>query len=378
MNKARILVVEDDLNLLEGVRSVLEIDGYTVYTAENGHQALDVLRETSRRGSAHMPEIIVSDIMMPQMDGIELLQKMRLEDAWVNIPFIFLTARGDKTDVQRGKQMGVDDYLIKPFDPQDLLIAVEGRLKRMRGIERARASDMMDVKKRILAILNHEFRTPLTFVVAYADMLSEHQSHQLSEADMATFLQGVSTGAVRLRRLVENFITLVEFETGEAARNFELRRMLISDVERIFNTAKSTVLAPNDTNPVSVEVQPNMPRFYGDATYIQIAINQLLANAVKFSPEGGPIELTACFLPDSGEIKMCVTDHGRGIPEAEITRIYETFYQIDRVIYEDQGSGSGLAIVRHVVQMHGARISCESTVGAGTTFCLYFPIAQAS
>jgi signal transduction histidine kinase len=376
MQKARILVVEDDLNLLEGVRSVLEIDGHTVYTAENGHQALELLHETTRRGSHHMPEIVVSDIMMPHMDGIELLQKMRLHDEWVNIPFIFLTARGDKSDIQRGKQMGVDDYLVKPFDPQDLLVAVEGRLKRMRGIERARASDMTDVKKRILAILNHEFRTPLTFVVAYADMLSEHQSQQLSEADMATFLQGVSTGAVRLRRLVENFITLVEFETGEATRNYELRRSLIGDVHRMFVTARSNVLSPSDSNPVTITVQPDLPRFYGDATYIQIAINQLLANAVKFSPEGSPVAMTAEYLPESDEVLLCVSDQGRGIPEAEITRIYETFYQIDRVVYEDQGSGSGLAIVRHVVQLHGARISCESTVGHGTSFCLYFRAAS--
>src|SRR5262245_37756933 len=105
MSKARILIVEDDANLLDGIRTILELDHYAVVTAENGVQALHVLRTQPTP-----PELIVSDIMMPQMDGIEFLQQVRKETRWVAIPFIFLTARGEKSDVQRGKRLGVDDY----------------------------------------------------------------------------------------------------------------------------------------------------------------------------------------------------------------------------------------------------------------------------
>src|SRR5262245_22614694 len=103
MSKARILIVEDDANLLDGIRTILELDHYTVLTADNGLHALQVLRTQPA-----LPELIVSDIMMPQMDGIELLQQVRKESRWVAIPFIFLTAKGEKSDIQRGKRLGVD------------------------------------------------------------------------------------------------------------------------------------------------------------------------------------------------------------------------------------------------------------------------------
>ncbi|MDL1902785.1 response regulator, partial [Anaerolineae bacterium CFX9] len=232
MVKANILVVEDEINLLEGIRTVLELDGYTVHTADNGETALQVLRQ-----SAHLPDLIVSDIMMPHMDGIQLLKEVRKETAWVGVPFIFLTARSEKTDVQRGKQLGVDDYLIKPFEADDLLIAVESRLNRHRALTQAHQDQMSDLKRRILTILNHEFRTPLTFVVAYADLLNEQTGQNISNEDMLTFLRGINTGAVRLRRLIENFILLVEFETGDARAAYDLRAMTIHNIHVVLQKA---------------------------------------------------------------------------------------------------------------------------------------------
>ncbi|MEO8394793.1 MAG: response regulator, partial [Chloroflexota bacterium] len=186
--KARILIVEDDLNLLEGIQTVLELDDYSVISVENGKQALAVLRESSV-----LPDLIVSDIMMPQMDGIQLLREVRKVPLWIKIPFIFLTARSEKSDIQRGKQLGVDDYLVKPFDADDLLIAVESRLNRHKGINALFDEAMSSMKRNILTILNHEFRTPLTFVVAYADMLND-QTQSLSDEELLAFLRGVNTG----------------------------------------------------------------------------------------------------------------------------------------------------------------------------------------
>ena len=125
MGQAKILIVEDDRNLLAGIQAILELDGYEVLSAENGLQALEILRH-----EPELPHLIVSDIMMPQMDGIELLKAVREEQKWIAIPFIYLTAKGDKSDVLRGRVLGVDDYLVKPFDGEELLIAVESRLKR--------------------------------------------------------------------------------------------------------------------------------------------------------------------------------------------------------------------------------------------------------
>jgi two-component system sensor histidine kinase/response regulator len=371
--KARLLVVEDEVNLLESIRTVLELDGYEVVTAENGAQALAQLR------SGHpLPELIVSDIMMPVMSGIELLKEVRKNPDWIAIPFIFLTARSEKADVQRSKLLGVDDYLIKPFDVSDLLIAIEARLNRIRAINSAVNSAMVDLKQRILTILHHEFRTPLTFIVAYADMLNNADTHALSSEEMLTFLKGVNTGAARLRRLIENFIQLVEMETGDARRNYQARRTVIEDLPKLIQEAAREVFTPEVKHTLTMDVEGKLPAFLGDPDYLRSAVIHLLDNAIKFSPEAPLVTVgaRAAQLPRRGAlgVEIWVRDFGRGIAPAELNRIWESFYQIDRAAFEDQGTGTGLAIVRAVAELHGGEVGVQSAPGAGSTFSLFLPL----
>jgi len=372
--KARLLVVEDEVNLLEGIRTVLELDGYDVVTAENGAQALKQLR------SGHPPpELIVSDIMMPVMSGIELLKEVRKNPDWIAIPFIFLTARSEKADVRRGKQLGVDDYLIKPFDAPDLLIAVESRLNRIKAINSAASGALVDLKQRILTILHHEFRTPLTFIVAYADMLNNADTYALSNEEMLTFLKGVNTGAARLRRLIENFIQLVEMETGDARRNYQARRTVIEDLPELIQQAALEVFTPEVNHTLTMDVEGKLPSFLGDLDYLRSAIIHLLDNAIKFSPEAESVIVGArtAQLPSKGApgVEIWVRDFGRGIDPAELSRIWESFYQIDRATFEDQGTGTGLAIVRAVAELHGGEVGVKSALGAGSTFSLFLPLS---
>lgn len=367
--KSLVLVVEDDLNLLEGVRTVLELDGYEVMTAENGQQALELLRHTPVR-----PNLIVSDIMMPAMTGIELLTAIRQQLEWVTIPFIFLTARSEKPDVQRGKQLGADDYLTKPFDAEDLLIAVDARLKRQRAIDRAQTNVIDEMKRRILIILNHEFRTPLTFVVAYADMLNNAGTYNLSNEEILEFLKGVNTGAVRLRRLIESFIQLVELETGSAQRTYETRCAPIESVESLLRDVKSSVFTAEVQHTCTLAIEGTLPTFIADASYLKAALTQLLDNAIKFSPDN--LELVMGARADHGHIYLWVADKGRGISPEEQERIWDVFYQIDRAVHEDQGAGSGLAIVKGIAELHGGTASVQSELGQGSTFTIRIPIVQ--
>ncbi|MDZ4770019.1 MAG: response regulator [Chloroflexota bacterium] len=362
----RILVVEDDLNLLEGIQTVLELDQYTVVCAENGRQALEILQSTTTP-----PDLIVSDIMMPQMDGIEFLRAVRQVDDWINIPFIFLTARGEKQDILRGKQLGVDDYLVKPFDAQDLIITIENKLERMRRVIRKSVRGMDELKTRILMILNHEFRTPLTYVVAYSDMLEEATEQPLSDEEMSTFLRGVSTGAVRLRRLIENFIQLVEMETGEARRTYDLRKTPITDARALWESALRDIRAVRPLpQPIDLIID-SVPVFTGDETYLRLALTHLIDNASKFSAPDRPIALGAHHV--DGMVCLWIQDQGRGIDPSEQDRIWETFYQIERWRHEDPGTGSGLAIVRNVAGLHHGRASVESQLGKGSRFSIFIP-----
>jgi two-component system sensor histidine kinase/response regulator len=371
MQKAKVLVVEDDIHLLEGIRDILELDGYAVLTAENGTHGLEILH-----GQSAPPDLIVSDIMMPKMDGIQFFTEVRKESRWLEIPFIFLTAKGEKADYQKGMRMGVDDYVIKPYDPGDLLIKIESRLERLRSLRNAHSEVMANLKRQILTILNHEFRTPLTFVVAYADMLNESQTTQLSHEEILSYLRGVSNGAERLRNLIENFILLVEIETGDVNNTFSWRTSLIEDVELILLSAvdRAKPFTVDDPHPFQVQVEGKIPPFIGDTEYLISAMSHLLQNAIKFSEPDMPVTIGAKV--ENDRLHLWVRDEGRGIPKAELDNIWQSFYQINRPQFEDQGTGAGLAIVRGLTELHGGTVHVASEPDKGSTFTLILPMEK--
>lgn len=370
MDKAKVLVVEDDIHLLEGIRDILELDGYSVLTAENGISGIEVLNSQSIP-----PDLIVSDIMMPKMDGIQFLKEVRKENRWFSIPFIFLTAKGERSDVHRGMRLGVDDYVIKPYDPGDLLVKIQSRLERYTSMTRMHKGGMASLKRQILTMLNHEFRTPLTFVVAYSDMLNNPGDQELTKEDISTYISGITAGADRLRNLIENFILLVELETESAQQTYDWRKGPIASVDGIVKEAQERVKElVIRKHPVTVTIPSELPIFTGDVEYLTSALALLLNNACKFSEPGTPITIGASV--EGKEITLWVKDEGRGIPKSEQSVIWESFYQIDRAMNEDQGAGAGLAIVKGIVKLHGGEVGLDSEVGKGSTFKLMLPVTE--
>jgi two-component system sensor histidine kinase/response regulator len=368
MKKSTILVVEDDLHLMEGIRDILELSGYDVITAPNGVVGLETLRSQSRP-----PDLIVSDIMMPHMDGYDFFQVVRSEVEWVAIPFIFLTAKGERDDIHRGKLMGAEDYVVKPFDADDLLVAVSAKLDRKKQLDAVWKNEVSSIKQNILTILNHELRTPLTYVVAYADML-HRDADELSVKDMRNFLQGINAGASRLRRLVENFILLVELETGEAEQTYAWRHTLISNFEEIVNNIlqKYRDIAREHQITLEAHLEPHLPVVVADVEYLSAALECLVDNAIKFSEKPGTT-VNIRLYAEENQLCIAVSDQGRGVPARELEHIFESFYQINREKYEDQGAGSGLAIAEGIVRLHGGSISVDSTFGEGSTFVIRLP-----
>lgn len=366
--QATLLVVEDDIHLLQGIRDILEIEGYQVVTASSGVEGLEVLHSMPKP-----PDLIISDIMMPRMDGYQFFEAVRASEEWLDIPFVFLTAKGEKHNVRLGKRLGADDYVIKPMDPEDLLVVVESKLKRTAEIKDRYDSQVSNIKHNILTILNHEFRTPLTYMVAYADMLNTDAEHLTGE-ELRAFLRGVNSGADRFRRLVENFIALVELETGEARNNFEWRQQPVTDVRPLCSEVieMSRPAAEERHVELTAQVPESVPEFSADYEYLRAALAQLLDNAIKFSDKPNPrVELRV--ESDASSVRFAVQDWGRGIEAAEFERIWQPFYQIERAQYEDQGAGSGLAIVRGIVELHGGRVDLQSTFGQGSTFTIILP-----
>ncbi|MFQ5460541.1 MAG: response regulator, partial [Anaerolineae bacterium] len=163
-----ILVVEDDPAMTEGIRDVLGLAGHEVATAPDGRAALDRMRERA-------PDLILSDVMMPRMDGFAFYEEVRRNPAWTFIPFVFLTALGQREAVTRGKRLGADDYLVKPVDPEQLLATVESRLERGQALAGAAAARLQEMSRLVTGVLGHELRTPITWIRAYAEILHRSQ-----------------------------------------------------------------------------------------------------------------------------------------------------------------------------------------------------------
>ena len=368
MAAARILIVEDDDALLEGLRDVLELSGFRVTTARNGVEGLAVLN------SDPLPDLIISDIMMPHMDGYQFYSQVRARPEWVNVPFIFLTARGEKTDIRRGKLLGADDYLTKPFDEEDLIVAIRAKLSRRAQLEAAHRYEIADLKRTILTTLNHEFRTPLTYITTYTDIL-QNSGPDLSSEDFKDFMRGIQVGSERLRRLVEDFIFLVELQTGEAQRTYEGRREALADLPRLLNKvlANSQARAAARGVELIALLPESLPMVVADREFLSNAVGRLIDNGIKFSKKDrGKVYLSA--QADDRRVSIQVKDEGVGIRVEELERLFDIFHQIDRAKMEQQGSGSGLAIARSVAEMHGGSLAVESEYGVGSMFTIELPV----
>ncbi len=363
----KILVVEDDTSLLEGLRDILEFAGYQIQTATNGEEAL-------ARLEAGLPQLVLSDINMPRMDGYQLFEAVRTRPHWVHVPFIYLTAKGDKSDIRRGKQLGVDDYLVKPFDEEDLLVAIRAKLDRHAQLDAAQIKQVGDLKRTILTTLNHEFRTPLTYITSYTEILRDGEVDSNSE-EFKKILHGIEVGSERLRRLVEDFILLVELQSGEARRNYERRRLPTNDVAGILQEVLTKLAAQAAAGKVelTLDVPQPLPTLTLDREYFRNALRRLVENAIKFSKKtGGKVTLGAH--PRDRHLILQVRDEGFGIAPENFEKIFDVFYQINRAKLEQQGSGSGLAIIREIVLLHGGTLTVQSEFGVGSTFTIELPM----
>ncbi len=365
----RLLVVDDDPRLLAGLSEWLISAGYQVWTARDGQEALERLEEAR-------PHLIVSDVMMPRMDGFAFFEAVRSRPDGVSIPFIFLTARGERKTILKGKEMGAEDYLVKPFDPDELLTIVEARLRRYAEMKAAHEAEVIGLRERILTLLSHEFRTPLTYITAYSDMLAEGGAH-LDDEEFQQMLHGIRRGSERLRRLVLDFLLLVNLETGTAAETYQVRRRRVTALQNLVAAVveRYTPRAEKAGLKIRFEVASPPPPVIADEEYLQDALGRLLDNAIKFSRQKGN-QITLRLEVQNGEVGIAVQDEGIGIPPGELPHIFKPFHQVDREKLEQPGVGIGLTIAQRLVALHGGRIEAESTVGEGSTFTIWLPAAS--
>ncbi len=377
-SSVNILIVEDDLSLQEGIRDLLEIGdvGYetVVHIADNGHAGLQKLEKIT-------PDLIISDIMMPQMDGYTFLNAVRADERWVHIPFIFLTAKGNKKDIRQGRLSGAELYITKPFNSEELMDLVESQLRRSLQLQAVRNQNMSKLKRSILQLINHEFRTPLTYVTAYYDMLYESLSVYDDVQHMEDYLKGIQSGCDRLIDLVEDLILVMDVRLGEMRRFYDKKAVEISSIQLLIKDAVSKLEAEAQKFNIPIELQlASLSPVIGVAEQIETAVYHLVENAIKFSVykirNGEEASVTITAEEVDSHIYIHIKDEGIGIPTSQQEAIFEVFYQYNRDYYEQQGSGAGLVIAKGIAEAHNGQILLQSEEGKGSDFTLVLPTAR--
>jgi DNA-binding response OmpR family regulator/two-component sensor histidine kinase len=362
-----ILVVDDnDVALKEVEHTLLAAEDYNLLLAGSATQALEMMRQRT-------PDLIISDIMMPQMDGYAFYESVQSEPRWRSIPFIFLTVMSSEEDALRGKTLGVDDYLTKPFTPETLLASVRGKLRRSVAL-RQEWEELEQMRREIIAVLSHEFRTPLSTLKTAAELLL-HSDATLSSSDLRELYEHIQRGENRMESLVEDFFLSARLAVGTARDDFEKNKRTMDLVPLLTSLANEWRPRIEEARMTfEVECPPTLPPVVAHEEHLRDAVGRLLSNAVKFNRPGGSVRLSASA-SETG-VSLTIADTGMGIAETERERIFDKFVQLERRKFEQQGAGLGLAIAKGLVEVNGGRLTVESKVGEGSCFTIALPIQE--
>ncbi|NMO14342.1 response regulator [Pyxidicoccus fallax] len=373
---ARILVVDDNADMRGYLVRLLSAHWH-VEAVGDGLRALAAAR-------ARPPDLVLSDVMMPGLDGLGLLRELRADERTRTTPVVLLSARAGEEATVDGLKAGADDYLVKPFAANELLARVNAQLtlSRLRhealAAERAHAAAATRLlaeaeratrsREEMLAVVSHDLRTPLTSVFASVELMERALAGRDGEASLKKHLASIRRAAGRMRRLIGDLLDLASIDTGTLSldRQPHAPEELVRDVREAFEP-----LAREKQLAFDLEVEPGLPVLVCDRERVFQALSNLLANAIKFTPEGGRVALRVHAR--EGGLDFLVEDTGPGIAAEALPRIFERHWHTAQKGRE--GHGLGLPIAHGIIAAHGGRIDVASTPGQGSRFTVQFPVA---
>ncbi|MBI3709590.1 MAG: hybrid sensor histidine kinase/response regulator [Proteobacteria bacterium] len=367
-NSPLVLVVDDEptqrLLFCEGLLAA----GCRVEEAEDGQIAL------ARIKSAR-PDLIVSDAIMPALDGFDLCAAIRQDPALSDIPVLMVTGLEDDASIERAYAAGANDFVVKPvnwtllgFRVKFLLRSVKTELDLRSAKQRAEAAAI--AKTQFLANMSHELRTPLNAVIGFSEMMTGEVFGSLGDARYLDYAKDINEAGHRLLGIISNILDLVKVEAG----GIELREDIVSLDDIVAAAARDIAGAAEQSGvSIAVDVERGLPRISGDAGKLQQVVLHLLSNAVKFTKPGGRIAVGA-RLGERDGLVLSVRDTGIGIPQDALHRIFEPFFQVDTGLNRQfDGAGLGLPLVSVIVKRHGGDVRIESQLGTGTTVTVRLP-----
>src|ERR1700735_4391473 len=378
-NTSPILIVDAAPTVRSLIRATLEVEGYEIIEAEDGDEACD-LYETRR------PELLISDVVMPRMDGFALCRELRGRPGSAHVPILMATGLDDVSSITKAYEVGATDFISKPINWVVLGHRVRYMLRASRAFDELRrnqdrlieardeAQAASRAKTEFLANMGHELRTPLNAIIGFSTIMRDGVYGALADryldyanviAESGAHLLALINGILDMARAESNRLVLVEEEV-------EIARAVAFSLGTIEEMAQRADIHCQSNIP------DDLPRFFGDAAKLRQILINLLSNAVKFTPSGGSVRVSVENAPDEG-LAFRVEDTGIGIPRDKLAIALAPFGQIESGLDRKyDGVGLGLPLAKTLVELHGGTMEIESAPGKGTAVTARFPKERAA
>jgi two-component system sensor histidine kinase/response regulator len=351
-NPASILVVDDEPNNFDVIEMLLLKDGYSLSYVPNGFEALSYLEQTP-------PDVILLDVMMPGLSGIEVCQRIRANSSWQHIPIIFVTALNTKEDLARCLEAGADDFISKPVNRLELQARIRSMLRIKQQYDALEAT--LQLREDMSNMIVHDLRNPLSSIVLACTLL---QFAELGENQRKKIDQ-ITVAGQQLESMIDSLLLMAKLESGKLAVNrvevdlSALGMSAIADLEAIAAQKKinlvSRLPAPGGSAWVDIPV-------------FRRVLDNLLTNAIKFSPEESEVTLEISYLPDL-QARIRVFDQGLGVSASRRQHIFEK-YEIAQIVKKSAQTGLGLAFAKLAIAAHDGNIFVEENTPRGSIFTI--------
>ena len=360
-----VLVIEDEQSLREGIRDILtDIGGYDVLLAANGRIGVELAQ-------SKQPDLILCDVGLPELDGFEVLAQLQANKKTAVIPFIFVTAKGERKDNRLGMELGADDYIVKPFDYNELLTAIQTRLSKQETIASQYEEQMDSLRGNILMALPHELRTPLASIVGYAELIG-WEGDTMPRDQIKLMAKSIEDSGRRLHELIENYLIYVQLSLiqSDHERVRRLRDVREAQPDGLIHMVVHERKMGQGREVVTDLQTPGLLLPMRSDYFLKI-FEELLSNALKFSFVETAVSIITRQKDE--QFELIITNKGRGLSPEQIKQI-GLYMQFERSFHEQQGSGMGLMIVQLLASLHGGRFSIESELDGETAVTVQIPL----
>ncbi len=362
----KILIIDDAEFILESTSTLLRFEGYDIYTASDGESGISEVFNVK-------PDLILCDISMPKVDGYGVLERVRSHPETSTIPFIFLTAFTEKSNMRQGMEKGADDFLVKPYTRDELIAAIDAQWNKHHLIEKQVQEKVEEVGRNVTYALPHEFRTVLNEVIGSAKYLNT-SAEDIQPDEIRELSSDIISSSNRLMKITENFLIYIRIEqfAASALKRKQLRSYITAEpAAMIEDIAQLKAQKYGRNSDLEINGKAEQISVEISTENFHKLIDELLDNAFRFSNSGTKVIVE--MWKDNSQFYVRIKDHGRGMAKSQINNI-AALAQFERSIYEQQGVGLGLVISKRIAELHDGifAIDSEENKGTAVTFSLYY------